>query len=139
VNDFLWHNDDIFVNWKVFSNIKNKQGRLPLFIALEEGVKWSDGLDMILKGNGGAIENVDAVTGFEAFMLSAVGTNSNLETVFNLLQDHPAAINPYVVMDSPSFQRPSNINNSVFCCRGSLKRSAATEILFNSFHISTTV
>jgi len=90
--------DDTMVNWKIFSHRKNKQGRLPLFIALEQGVKWSDGLNEILKGYGGAIEHVDVATGLEAFMLSAAGTNTNLETVFMLLHDHPAAINPYVML-----------------------------------------
>jgi len=90
--------DDVIVNWKMYSNLKDEQGRLPLFIALEQGVQWWDGLNMILKGNGGAIEDIDVATGLEAFMLSAVGTNTNLETVFKLLQDHPAAINPYLMM-----------------------------------------
>jgi len=96
-NHLSWNKDDIIVDWSLYSSMKNEQGRLPLFTALNRGLKWSDGLNTILKGNGGAIEDVDVTTGLEAFMYSAVGTNSNLETVFKLLQDHPAAINPYVV------------------------------------------
>jgi len=85
-----------FVNWKIYSQIKNEQGRYPLVIASEQSITWSDGLCQILKGYGGAIEEVDVLTGLEAFMLAAIGTNSDMETVYNLLLDHPAAINPYV-------------------------------------------
>jgi len=96
-----WRDEDdlFFVNWRIYSKVRNEQGRLPLFIALEQNVTWFDGgLCKILKGYGASIEYTDTVTGLEAFMLAAVGTNSNLETVYKLLQDHPAAINPYVIM-----------------------------------------
>jgi len=88
--------DVIFINWKLYSQRKNKQGRLPLFTAAEQSVPWSDGVEQILKSYGPAIEFIDVVTGLEVFMLAAVGTNSNIETIFKLLQDHPAALNPYV-------------------------------------------
>jgi len=85
-----------FVNWNIYANIRNKQGRWPLFTASEKKLKWSDGLREILEANGAAIENVDTATSLEAFMLAAVGSNSDLETVYSLLEDHPAAIIPYV-------------------------------------------
>jgi len=88
--------DHIFINWRIYSQTKQKQGRFPLFTALEHNLTWSDGLNKIIKGYGAAVEDVDIVTGLEAFMLAAVGTKSNMETVFLLLQDHPAAIIPYV-------------------------------------------
>jgi len=88
--------DDVFVNWKIFSRNRNEHGRLLLFTALENSIKWSDSLCKIVEGYGAAIEETDTVTALEAFMLAAVGTNSNMETVYNLLQYHPAAINPYV-------------------------------------------
>jgi len=87
--------DDIFVNWRTWPKTKNKDGRLLLFTALEQNIKWSNGLGTILEANGAAIEEVDLVTGLEAFMLAAVGKNSNMETVYKLLQDHPGAIIPY--------------------------------------------
>jgi len=95
-HDELRDNDDIFVNWTIYSKIKNEDGRLPLFIASEQSIKWSDSVCEILEGNGGAIEDADVNTGLEAFMLAGVGRKSDMETVFKLLQDHPAAINPYV-------------------------------------------
>jgi len=92
----LRRHDKIHVNWRQYAKMKNQQGRLLLFTALEQSINWSDGLSNILQGNGAAIENTDVITGLEAFMLAAVGSNSNMETVFRLLQDHPGAINPYV-------------------------------------------
>jgi len=92
----LRESDDVFVNWKLYSHCTNEKGRLPLFTASEQGVKWSEGLGMIVNGNGGAIEDIDVITGLEAFMLAAIGNNSDMETVYKLLQDHPAAINPHV-------------------------------------------
>jgi len=89
-------NNNIFVNWRIYSKQKNEQGRFMLFKAAEGSLKWSDGLCKILEGNGAAIEDRDVITGLEAFMLAAVGTSSDTETVYRLLQDHPAAINPYV-------------------------------------------
>jgi len=88
----------LFVNWRLFCQTKNEQGRLPLFTALAQNLKWSDGLCKIWKNNGAAIEETDTVTGLEAFMLAAVGPYRSIETVFTLLRDHPAAINPYVIM-----------------------------------------
>jgi len=88
--------DKVFVNWKIYSKKKNHESRLPLFTASEQNIKWSDGLFNILEGYGAAIEEADTVTGLEAFMLAGIGRNSDMEAVYMLLQDHPAAINPYV-------------------------------------------
>ena len=87
-----------YVNWDTCAKHKCKyNGRLPLFTAAAKDFNLShDGLGHILKGNGAAIEDVDPVTGVEAFMLSASGSNSKLEAVYTLLVDHPAAIMPYV-------------------------------------------
>jgi len=87
----------VYVNWRIYAKKKNyENGRSLLFTAIVNNIKWSEGLCNILQGNGTAIEDRDAVTGLEAFMLAAVGAKSNMESVFRLLQDHPAAINPYV-------------------------------------------
>jgi len=94
----LGNDDHVFVNCRILSQTKNKQGRLLLFTASEKNIKWSDGLCNILESYGAAIEEVDAVTGLEAFMLAGIGDESDMETVYKLLQDHPAAINPYVVV-----------------------------------------
>jgi len=94
----LEDDDEVFVNWKVYSQKKSKEGRLPLFIASEQSVKWSDGLCYILDSYGAAIKDADEVTGLEAFMLAGIGEKSDMETIYKLLQDYPAAMNPYVAM-----------------------------------------
>ena len=53
-----------------------------------------------------AFSRVDPKTGLEAFMLAAVGSNSKLESVYGLLKNHPAALNPYVGISSS--QSPSS-------------------------------
>jgi len=92
----MQYNANVFINWRIYSKNRNEQGRLPLYTALENNFKWSDGLDKIWESNRTAVEEVDVTTGLEAFMLAAVGSKSNIGTIFHLLQDHPAAINPYV-------------------------------------------
>jgi len=82
-----------FVNWGTYSNNKNEHGRWPLHVEAERNLKWSEGLCEILEANGRAIEERDEATNMEAFMLAA---NGNLETIYSLLLDHPAVINPYV-------------------------------------------
>jgi len=92
------YRSSLFISWSIYSKNRDKQDRLPLFIALEKNMKWSDGLDKIWESNRAAVEEADVTTGLEAFMLAAVGSNSNIGTIFHLLQDHPAVINPYVTM-----------------------------------------
>jgi len=96
--EFLGGRDALFVNWKICSRMKNALGRLPLFTAAEQSIKWSDGLFNILEGYGAAIEESDTPTGLEAFMLAGIGENSDMETVYKLLENHPAAINPYIAV-----------------------------------------
>jgi len=87
----------LYVNWHVCAKRINKDNdRLPLFTAAEENVALSEGLGAILESNGAAIEGVDPVTGLEGFMLAAVGSNSRIESVYALLENHPATNNPYV-------------------------------------------
>jgi len=96
----LFNDKDVMLrkNWRVCARTKNDEGRLPLFIASQQNAKWSDGLCNILNGYGAAIEDADVATGLEAFMLAAAGKESDVETIYNLLLDHPAAINPYVIL-----------------------------------------
>ena len=82
----------LYVNWTQWS--KENDNRSPLFAAAEENLTLSDELHHILRFDGSA--TVDPVTGLEAFMLAAVGEDSKLESVYVLLENHPAAINPYV-------------------------------------------
>jgi len=60
--------------------------------AAERSLKWSSWLGKIFKVYMPAIEHTDVVTGFEPFMLAAVGSKSDLEAVFELLRLNPAAM-----------------------------------------------
>jgi len=92
----------VYYNWKLAARIKNKSGRLPLFSAIEKGMKWLDKkpscrehrgeLAMILGANLAAVEETDYITGLRPFMLAAVGPDSDFEAVYNLLLEYPAAI-----------------------------------------------
>ena len=89
--------DRLYVNWKSYATERNtNNGRLPLFAAAEGNLNLGNGIGHILQANRAAIEEVDPVTGLEAFRLAAVGSDSKLESVYTLLQDYPAAINPHV-------------------------------------------
>jgi len=90
-------NFDLYVDWNVHAF---QYERPALFRAAEDNLGLSEGLNDILHANGAAIQEVDPKTGLEAFMLSAVGSESNLETVFTVLQYHPAVIIPYTVVSS---------------------------------------
>jgi len=67
-------------------------GRPLLFSATESKVKWSDQLQSIFESNMQAVEEMDPFTGLAPFMLAAVGTDSDLETVYHLLIEHPTTI-----------------------------------------------
>jgi len=83
----------LYVNWDQLANDTN---RSPLFVAAEANIGMSQGLNSILQGDGAAIENTDPVTGMEAFMLAAIGSNSKLESIYVLLENHPGVIIPHV-------------------------------------------
>jgi len=84
--------DGTYFDWKVYARIKDKHGRFPLVTAAERSLKWSSWLGRIFKVYMPAIEYTDEVTGFEPFMLAAVGSKSDLEAVYELLRLNPAAI-----------------------------------------------
>lgn len=83
-----------YVNWEVCS--KQKMNMDAFRYLWPENLKFSKGLGDILKANGVAIENANHLTGLEAFMLAAVGANSQLEIVQKLLEDYLSAIIPHV-------------------------------------------
>ena len=83
----------LYVNWDQWGK---RNERSPLFAACEANIRPSEGLLRILHTYNPAIHNVDAQTGLEAFMLAAVGSESKLESVYVLLENHPAVISPYV-------------------------------------------
>jgi len=84
----------LYINWGFVCSQKNTQGRFPVFTAIDQHFD-SNVLSHLLAGHGAAVHDVDPVTGLEAFMLAAVGPESSLESIYKLLEYHPAAIIPY--------------------------------------------
>merc|ERR1719401_2399074 len=83
----------LYVNWEQWAE---HNGRSPLHGAAEANLCWEE-LKPILQRDKAAILAVDPKTNMEAFMLAAVGSDSKLESVYALLENHPAAVSPYVV------------------------------------------
>lgn len=99
VIDGKLHHYGLYYNWKGCAKIKDKLGRLPLIIAAERSLKWSHWLQKIFIANMPAIELTDPVTALKPFMLASVGIDSDLEAVYRLLREYPAAIGQS--MESP--------------------------------------
>jgi len=81
----------MYFDWKAFARTEDGAGRLPLFTAAERCAGWSN-LRKIFAANMPVIEVTDPVTGLEPFMLAAVGKKSDLESIYGLLREFPAAI-----------------------------------------------
>jgi len=63
-NDKEHEEENFCINWGIQAKIKNEHnGRWPLYIALEQNLKWSDGSCEILEANGSVIEDSDRVIG----------------------------------------------------------------------------
>ena len=63
-------------------------GRLPLHLALENGMDWEDGVEDIMLYAPRAVSTRDVKTRFYPFMQAAVGDMYDLDTVFQLLQQN---------------------------------------------------
>ena len=67
--------------------------QLPIGVALKYHVKWEDGMKCILEStlanDANCLLEKDAETGLYLFMLAAVGDNSNLTTIYELLLLNP--------------------------------------------------
>lgn len=82
----------LYVNWDQWAE---HSGRSPLHGAAEANLCWNE-LNPILQRDKAAILDVDPKTNMEAFMLAAVGSDSKLESVYALLENHPAAVIPFI-------------------------------------------
>lgn len=66
--------------------------RLPLHSACEWSLPWKMGLESIVNANMPALELVDPITGLPTFAHCAVGAQSDLESIYELLRLHPGSI-----------------------------------------------
>ena len=78
-------------NMERWSRRRSEDGRLPLFTLLATSLKWIH-IKGIFFANMLAIYETDALTGLKAFMLAAVGAHSDLESIYRLCRENPAAL-----------------------------------------------
>lgn len=82
---------NMYFDWKASARIEDRVGRFPLFTAAERSARWFT-MRKIFAANMPVIEATDPVTGLEPFMLAAVGKKSDLESIYGLLREYPAAV-----------------------------------------------
>jgi hypothetical protein len=71
--------------------LRDKNNRLPIHVALEQGLKWSSELVAIININISHLKDKDPLTNLHPFVLAAVG-NSDLRTIHHLLRLHPGQV-----------------------------------------------
>jgi len=84
----LGYND---YNPETWAGTKGVNGRLPFITAAAKSLKWPC-MKVIFNLNMPAIYEIDVLTGMPLFMLAAAGANSDIEAIYSLLKEHPAAI-----------------------------------------------
>jgi len=75
-------------------------GRLPLVAAARKSLKWYY-TKQIFTANMPVINEIDPVSGLPLFLIAAVGPASDIESVYNLLNEFPEIIS---FNDSHSFR-----------------------------------
>ena len=70
----------------------NEHGRSQLMTAAAMSMKWGC-MKRIFDANRSAIYEIDAMTGLSVLMMAAVGPNSDIESVYRMCKEHPAAFN----------------------------------------------
>lgn len=71
--DILLHSDR-FGSMKA-AQMRDKDARLPLHYALEEGMDYGEGLELLLQANPASLEQMDAFTGLFPFAIAATANN----------------------------------------------------------------
>ncbi len=69
--------------------IQDNKSRYVLHTAAENGLGWSNGLELILNANEEVLECRDEVTGLFPYMLAASGERSDLDSIYELLRRNP--------------------------------------------------
>ena len=78
-------------NIKSWSRTRNEDGRSTLCTVVTTSMKWIY-IKKIFDANMPAVYENDAWTGLSPFMLAAVGVNSDLESIYRLCRENPAAM-----------------------------------------------
>jgi len=90
-------------NVAAWAKSRNQDGRLLLCTAVAASLEWIY-TKRIFEANMIAIYEKDVMTGLSPFMLAAVGLNSDIESVYRLFREYPAAIGPVDTTDVPRKQ-----------------------------------
>lgn len=78
--------------FKDAAKVRNHNNRLPIHIAAERGIKWNFGLREIFYSNPSALSIQDDVTGLFPMMLAACESQNDLNSIFELMKNHPDSI-----------------------------------------------
>jgi len=83
------HDAHMYYNWKIWAKTRSLDGRLPLVTAAVRSLKWSI-MRQIFAANMPIIHEIDEMTGLPPFMLAAIGKDSDLESIYNLMKEYPS-------------------------------------------------
>lgn len=86
------HVENILTSFPHASFLRDENGRLPIHVALETGMKWSTLLVSIMNANTLHLGEVDPMTKFCPSALAAVEPSCDLRTISYLLRMHPKHI-----------------------------------------------
>jgi len=83
------HDAHMYYDWKIWAKTRSLDGRLPLVTAAVRSLKWSI-MRQIFAANMPIIHEIDEMTGLPPFMLAAIGKDSDLESIYNLMKECPS-------------------------------------------------
>lgn len=88
----------------------NEDNRSPLMIAATVSLKWRY-MERIFNANKAAIYDIDDfVTGLPVSLLSAVGSNSDLESLYHLCKENPPALKMMQLPHNPLIENYEDSN-----------------------------
>ena len=86
------HVDYIIKNFPYACFLRDQKGRLPVHVALHEGMKWSGALISIMNANSDCLWDIDPVTGFYPVVLASCEPSCDLKTIDYLMRVHPGIV-----------------------------------------------
>ncbi len=84
--------------------LRDANNRLPIHVALKNGMKWSNELMLIMNTNMSHLVEKDPVTGYYPFALAAEEPRCDLKTIHYLLRMHPGQIESGIDKDKGKYE-----------------------------------
>lgn len=72
-------------------------GRLPLHLALEAGMKWDEGVSELVSAAPEYLDHKDVSTGMIPFLVASSNDECELSTLYSLLRENPAVLGDFVM------------------------------------------